>query len=117
MKSSSILKAFKERIFTITLSISNQPWRLYCIYKCFQIFNDNSLYEYFKIFFNDSPTVEIEHMTVFAFFAPVLKAHFPDLYEKFYNEMNNKNRFSHLPHSFNEFFSNFKENDRNCWAF
>lgn len=115
MKSSLILKTFKDRLFTITMSISKQPWRLYCIYKCMQIFNDKAIFNYLEIFFNDSPTVEYEHLIVFAYFAPLIKKHFPHLYDKLYHEMKKKNHYSQLPYSFKNFLNDFKENDKSNW--
>lgn len=116
MKSVNILTLFQDRIFTITQSVTKQPWRLFCIYKCIEIFNNNSkYYKYIDDFFNNSITIEINQMNVFAYFVPLIKIFSPSRYQNLYDDMKKRTRYSRLPFSFNEFFLNFEESDRNNW--
>lgn len=115
MKSDSIISVFLDRVFTLNQSTAKQPWKLFCIYKCMEIFNEEEYFNYIEKYFLNLPTWEVEEMYVFAYFAPMIKAHFPNLFNDLHNEMKKKYKYSRLPFSFNEFYQKFELTDESNW--
>lgn len=115
MKSNSILSLFCDRVFTINQSVMKQEWRLYCIYKCMEIFNNNRYYRYIQNFYKNSLAIETGKMMVFAYFAPLIKSHNPSLFSQIFNEIKKKHQAKKLNYSFNEFYECFEYNNETNW--
>ena len=115
MNSNSNLDLFRDKVFTINQSVSRQPWRLFCIYKCMEIFNNDDLYQYVQEFYKNSLAFELDQMLIFAYFAPQIKFHFRSLFDDLYNKMKKKYSISQLPHAFNDFYSCFEYNNSTNW--